>query len=315
MILHEQSILVTGGAGAFGRAFVLEALAQGARRVVVFSRDEAKQAAFRASCPDPRVRWFVGDVRDYARVFDALRGVDVVVHAAAMKRIESCQSDPVESRKTNIEGTDNVARACVERGVKRAVYLSTDKAAAATTVYGAHKMAAERSWCQANVYAAGTPTRFAATRYGNVANSTGSVIPLWREQQAFGFVTITDPRMTRFLMTMADAVELVCSALRYMQGGEVFIPKLRGARMVDLAGVVAPGCVQRPIGLRGVEKLHESLVESSEVGRMYDCGDHYVIRAEGAPTPLYGVPVPPDFVYDSNQGEMMDVSELTRVAA
>jgi UDP-N-acetylglucosamine 4,6-dehydratase len=192
-VLAGKSVLVTGGTGSFANAFCRAALAADARRVIVYSRGEAKQAAMKVALPDERMRYLIGDVRDSHRIADACRGVDIVVHAAALKRVEVCEADPLEAIATNITGTACVARACIERGVERAILLSTDKAAAPETLYGSTKLTAERLWTQSNVYAAGTPTRFAATRYGNVASSTGSVIPLWKAQRVSGEVTVTEP--------------------------------------------------------------------------------------------------------------------------
>jgi UDP-N-acetylglucosamine 4,6-dehydratase len=282
--LAGTRILVTGGTGAFGRAFVRRALDAGAARVAILSRDEAKQAALKATLTDPRLRWFVGDIRDAERVRLAMHGIDTVVHAAAMKRIETCEADPLEAVKSNITGTWNVAQACMDAGVSRAVLLSTDKAAAPNTHYGATKMAAERLWNAANVYAAGTPTRFAATRYGNVLGSTGSVIPVWRAQLARGeALTITDPRMTRFWMPMRDAVALVVTALAEMRGGEVFVPRLGAASVLTLAKATIGEAYHRhpaprTIGLRPGEKLHEMLISADEARQTYDALTHYVIE-------------------------------------
>lgn len=319
MTFSGRSILVTGGTGSFGRAFVREALAGDARRVVVFSRDEAKQAAMRAGIDDPRLRFFVGDVRDLNRVMDALRGVDTVVHAAAMKRVETCEADPTEAIATNVIGTGNVARACVERGVRRALLLSTDKAAAPNTLYGMTKATAERLWTQYNVHAAGTPTRFAATRYGNVVGSTGSVLEVWRRQRAQGFVAVTDPRMTRFWMSMDEAVSLVRLALQRMRGGEVFVPKVRASRVVDLAEAVAPGAEIRVTGIRPGEKLHEALITSDEARRTYDAGGYFLIEPESRTwehlPPLDFPAVSEGFQYRSDTLLLIDHRQLAELAA
>jgi UDP-N-acetylglucosamine 4,6-dehydratase len=318
--LAGRSVLITGGTGSFGRAFARKALADGASRVVVFSRDEAKQAAMRADNPDPRLRFFIGDVRDEARVVDACRGVDVVVHAAAMKRVESCEADPAEAVATNITGTRNVARACVANHVDRAVFLSTDKAAAPNTLYGMTKATAERLWNQSNVFAAGTQTRFSATRYGNVLGSTGSVVPLWRSQAERGEpITVTDPAMSRFWMEMSEAVDLVLLALREMRGGEVFVPKIGSSRILDLAEMVAPGSPLRTIGVRPGEKIHETLVTEDEARSTYDCGTHYVIEPEsrtwGDVEPPPHPKVPAGFVYRSDSASPLTPDHLNLLAA
>jgi UDP-N-acetylglucosamine 4,6-dehydratase len=253
-----------------------------------------------------------------------MRGVELVAHAAAMKRIETCEMDPHEAVKSNITGTWNVARACIAAGVRRAVLLSTDKAAAPNTHYGATKMAAERLWNASNVYAAGTPTRFAASRYGNVLGSTGSVVPLWRAQVARGEpVTLTDERMTRFWMGMREAVDLVLYALTAMRGGEVFVPRIGAAPVLDLARAVveangtpyAPGHVVT--GLRPGEKLHELLISSDEARHTHDTGTHYVIEPESrtwdAVPPLAAPLVPEDFAYASDTARRLTVDEMRRM--
>ncbi len=318
-VLRDASLLVTGGTGAFGRAFVQRALDDGARRVVVLSRDEAKQAALRATVTDERVRWFVGDVRDFERVRWAMRGCDTVVHAAAMKRVDSCESDPQEAIDTNITGTGHVARAAIREGVTRAVLLSTDKAASPSTLYGLTKSCAERLWVQSNAYAAGTPTRLAATRYGNVLASTGSVIPMWRTEVArANTITLTDPNASRFWMPMAAAVDLVVLALAQMHGGETFVPKLRAATVARLAHALHPNTHTTVIGLRAGEKLHETLIGEDESARTLDCGTHYVIRPALAPwgeTTTQGVPVPSGFVLRSDTAPTWDTNALAEVAA
>jgi UDP-N-acetylglucosamine 4,6-dehydratase/5-epimerase len=317
--LAGRSVLVTGGTGSFGRAFVRTALEMGAARVAVVSRDEAKQAAMRAEVPDPRLRFLIGDVRDPNRVMDALRGVEIVIHAAAMKRVETCEADPNEAIATNVDGTAHVARACIERGVERCVILSTDKAAAPNTLYGATKLTAERLWLASNVYAAGTATRFSATRYGNVIGSTGSVVPLWKKQRERGVITVTDPRMTRFWMTMDDAVHLVLRALREMRGGEVFVPKIRAASILALAAEVAAGCRHQVTGIRPGEKLHETLITEDEARTTHDLGDCYVIEP---PTRTWGDVLPPNaprvpdgFSFRSDTAEAFPPRQLAEVAA
>lgn len=321
-VLRDASLLVTGGTGAFGRAFVARALADGARRVVVFSRDEAKQAKAKAEVNDSRVRWFVGDVRDFDRVRWAIRGCDVVVHAAAMKRVDSCEMDPQEAIDTNITGTGNVARAAIREGVRSAVLLSTDKAAAPSTLYGLTKSCAERLWIQTNAYAAGTGTRLAATRYGNVLASTGSVIPMWRDEvQRSNTLTVTDPSASRFWMPMTDAVDLVLLALATMRGGETFVPKLKAATVATLADALHPNTRTTVVGLRAGEKLHETLIGEDEAARTVDCGTHYEIRPALAPwgdavsSLTSGTPVGPGFVLRSDTAPMWAADALRAVAA
>lgn len=280
-VLWGRSILVTGGTGTFGQAFVRQALTSGAARVVVFSRDELKQSLMAAALADGRVRYMIGSVTDRDRVRRAMRGCDTVIHAAAMKQIPACEAHPCECVATNIGGTQTVALACIDEGVSRGIYLSTDKASEPNTHYGACKLAGERLWTQGNVYAAGRPTRLVATRYGNVLDSRGSVIPVWRAYAERGEpLPITDPLMTRFWMTIAHAVRLVCLALRYGRGGEVFVPRIPSALVTTLARAVAPDAPWEEIGIRRGEKLHESLISEHEARHTYDCGDHYRIEPE-----------------------------------
>lgn len=318
-------MLITGGSGAFGQAFAARCLADGAARVAILSRGEAKQAEMRAAFNDPRLRFFIGDIRDTHRLIEACHGVDVVVHAAALKRIEVCALDPAEAMQTNIYGTHNVAKACIAAGVTHAVALSTDKAANPVTHYGATKLCAEGLWLGANVYAAGGPTRFAACRYGNVLDSTGSVLPLWRRQyQRNEPLTITDERATRFWMRMDDAVTLVMLALSTMRGGEILIPKIGAAPILDLAravvevnGTYAPGHVVT--GLRANEKLHEMLITPEEARRTYDVGTHYVVEPEARTwetLPIPDAPLLPDgFTYESHTSRRVSVAALREMIA
>jgi UDP-N-acetylglucosamine 4,6-dehydratase len=317
--LAGQSILITGATGSFGRAFTKRALHDGARRVVIFSRDEAKQAAMRNELADPRLRFFIGDVRNAQRVTEAMRNVDIVIHAAAMKRVETCEADPSEAKLTNVDGTENVARACITNGVGRAVFLSTDKAADPITTYGYTKALAERLWNGWNVYSAGTRTRFSATRYGNVMGSTGSVLPLWRAQAERGEpLTVTHPAMSRFWMRMEEAVELVILALTEMRGGEVFVPRIGASRILDLAEAVAPGSPTRTIGLRAVEKIHETLLTENESRTAYDCGGYFVIEPEsrswGELPPLDHPRVELGFSFRSDTADPIPVEDMVRAA-
>lgn len=288
-VFAEKSVLVTGGAGAFGRAFTARALQDGARRVVVFSRDEAKHALMAITNPDPRVRYFIGDVRDESRLRMALHKIDYVVHAAALKRVDTCEADPHEAIKTNVVGSTNVVTASIDAGVKRAIILSTDKAAAPSTLYGMTKAVAERAWVQANGYADGTHTRFAATRYGNVLGSTGSILPLWEQQLYRGEpLTITDVRATRFWMSMDAAVDLVARAFRDMTGGETFVPKIGAASLQQLCIAFClsrhlPTFTPRITALRAGEKLHETLISVDESVRTFERDPYYII-APSAPT-------------------------------
>lgn len=317
--LEGKAVLVTGGTGAFGQAFVRYALNHGAAKVVVYSRSESKQAEMKAAIGDARMRYWIGDVRDRDRTEQACHGIDIVIHAAALKRVEVCESDPNEAIATNIQGTQNVARACISRGVSQAILLSTDKAAAPNTLYGSTKLVAERCWNGANIYSAGTTTRFSTTRYGNVAGSTGSVIPTWRQQALDGPISVTHAQMTRFLMSMDDAIGLVVLALSEMRGGEIFVPRLKGAGILQLAHAVLPKALVRVTGIRPGEKLHETLITESEARTTYDCDTHFVIEPE---TRSWGTVLPPSgslvglgFQYRSDTAPRFDDSELAELAA
>lgn len=279
--LTNRSVVIVGGTGTFGKAFARRALDVGASRVGIFSRDELKQSDMRATFNDDRLRFMIGSVTDSSRVARALRGADIVVNAAALKQVPACESNPSEAKRTNTDGAEIVAAAAIDAGVWRGVYLSTDKACAANTFYGSTKAAGERLWIQSNVYAAGTRTRLVATRYGNVIGSRGSVIPKWQQQAANGEpLTITDPGMTRFWMTIDQAVLLVERAIRDGRGGEVFIPRIPSCTMAVVSEAIAPESDQTHIPVRPGEKLHEMLVSEDEAHRTFNCGDHFRIEPD-----------------------------------
>lgn len=316
----DRSVLITGGSGAFGSAFARRCLEDGARRVVILSRSESKQAAMQAEIPDPRLRFLVGDVRDAVRMVDACRGVEVVVHAAALKRVEVCEADPLEANKTNIDGSVNVARACIANGVGLAVLLSTDKASEPNTHYGKTKAVAESSWNGMNVYSAGAGTRFAATRYGNVLGSTGSVIPTWKVEAQHGrAITLTEPTMSRFWMPMSAAVDLVLYALREMRGGEVFVPRIGASTVAELAMAVAPGAEWKLVGPRAGEKFHESLISPEESRHTHDAGSVFIIEPEariwGDVDPLPYPSVVPGFSYTSDTAPRLSAEQLRQLVA
>lgn len=320
-----KSVLVTGGTGSFGRAFVRRCLDDGASRVAILSRDELKQSEFARDFSDPRVRCLIGDVRDRDRLALAFRGVDVLVHAAAMKRIEVCEDHPWEAVETNVVGTQNVAQAAIWAGIERAVFLSTDKAPVAATAYGMTKAVAERLWIQSNVYRGQGGTILAATRYGNVIGSRGSVLDIFRAQAEAGVpMRVTDQRCSRFWMTIDDAVDLVMLALREMRGGEVFVPRIGSAPVLTLAAAVASrvgGSVGfEEIGLRPSERLHETLVAEDEARNTYDAGTHYVIepdhRSWGTVEPLPYPKVALNFSYRSDTNPLqLDAAGIERLVA
>jgi UDP-N-acetylglucosamine 4,6-dehydratase len=275
-MLTDKTILITGGTGSFGKHFTKAALKHNPKKVIIFSRDELKQSEMAQGFRDERLRFFIGDVRDRDRLYRAFDKVDIVVHAAAMKRIEVCEYNPFEAIKTNIIGAQNIIEAAIDRKVNKVLALSTDKAVAPVNLYGATKLCAEKLFIAAGAYVpAGQDTRFAVTRYGNVAGSRGSIIPLFKSLCHTGKLPITDERMTRFWLTLDDAVQIVLDALNTMQGGEVIIPKLPSFKVTDLAKAICPRCEFDIIGIRQGEKLHESLDEgySSDTNTDWLTGD------------------------------------------
>ena len=276
----EQVVLVTGGTGSFGRKFVEIMLAEyRPKKLVIFSRDELKQHDMRAAGFDhPSLRYFIGDVRDSARLERALAGVTVVVHAAALKQVPACEYNPFEAIQSNIMGGRNVIDAAINQGVRRILALSTDKAVNPINLYGATKLCAEKMFVQANAYAGTRDTRFSSARYGNVVGSRGSVIPVFLEQRKRGKITITDPRMTRFWITLEQGVKFVIRCLDEMHGGEIFVPKIASMKMLDLAQTIAPGCEVETIGIRPGEKLHEVLVSEDEARNTVEVDGMYIIQ-------------------------------------
>ena len=276
----EQVVLVTGGTGSFGTKFV-ELMLRDYRpqKLIVFSRDELKQHDMRASGLDhPSLRYFIGDVRDPQRLERALSGVTVAVHAAALKQVQACEYNPFEAIQTNIMGGRNVIDAAINQGVRRILALSTDKAVNPVNLYGATKLCAEKVFVQANAYAGSRDTRFSCARYGNVLGSRGSVIPVFMEQRKRGKITLTDPRMTRFWITLEQGVQFVVRCIEQMHGGEVFVPKIPSMRMIDVAEAVAPGCEMECVGIRAGEKLHEVLLSEDEARTAIEMDDMYVVQ-------------------------------------
>jgi UDP-N-acetylglucosamine 4,6-dehydratase len=316
-ILDNRTVLVTGGTGSFGKAFVMKALQSKAKKIIVFSRDEQKHYQMDREIKDRRLRFFVGDIRDRDRLMTALRDVDIVVHAAAMKHVPICEYNPIEAVQTNVNGARNLIEAAMANGVERVLALSTDKAVSPANLYGATKLCMEKLLTAANAYAGDRWTRFSLVRYGNVMGSAGSVIPLFRQQRKRGQLTITDSRMTRFWIEMEDAVALVLRGLQLMSGGEIFIPKLPTSDIETLAEAVAPGVPRSTIGIRPGEKLHETLISAEEARRTSDLDDVLVIWPEFQfHSTLNGIrpgrPVPEDFVYSSDCAEPRLDLEATR---
>jgi UDP-N-acetylglucosamine 4,6-dehydratase/5-epimerase len=305
--LSGKTLLVTGGTGSFGTAFIGTVLERyDVHSIRVFSRDELKQSELQNQLHDSRLRWLLGDVRDGERIKVASRGVDLIVHAAALKQVPACEYNPFEAVQTNIIGAQNVISAAIENAVPLTIALSTDKAVNPANLYGATKLCAEKMVAQAGVYAPGGATRFASVRYGNVVGSRGSVVPIFKAQAQTGVLTITDERMTRFWITLDAAVEFVLSSMDQVQGGEVFVPKIPSMRIVDLATTLAPDAELNIVGIRPGEKLHEVLLTEDEARQSYDLGDRYVIlpsRPTGDGGPPRGATLPDGFRYASDSND------------
>lgn len=316
----EQTVLITGGTGSFGRKCV-EILLQEyqPKKLIIFSRDELKQSEMQRDLANDSLRFFIGDVRDRERLYRAFEGVNVVIHAAALKQVPSCEYNPFEAVKTNVLGAQNVIDAAIDRGVRRVMDISTDKAVSPVNLYGATKLVAEKIFVQANAYAGFRPTRFACVRYGNVVGSRGSVIPLFLEQRNHGRITVTDPGMTRFWITLEQGVRFVLRCIEQMHGGEVFVPKIPSASVVDLAHAIAPDCQVEHIGMRPGEKIHEILISSDESHLTLELDDMFIVQ------PAYpwwgkgnwenqGRPVPRGFSYASNSNpHRLTAEELSQL--
>jgi UDP-N-acetylglucosamine 4,6-dehydratase len=274
-----KSILITGGTGSFGQKCVKTLLARHPSRIIIFSRDELKQYEMQQVFHGPEMRYFIGDVRDESRLRQAMRGVDLVIHAAALKQVATAEYNPMECIKTNIHGAENVINAALDRGVSRVIALSTDKATSPVNLYGATKLASDKLFVAANNISGGLDTRFSVVRYGNVVGSRGSVAPLFRQLLARGAqeLPITDTRMTRFWITLQQSVDFVLKAFERMRGGEIFVPKIPSMHVTDLAEAMAPGIATYVIGLRPGEKLHELMVSRDDARATLEFADHYII--------------------------------------
>ena len=319
----EKTILVTGGTGSFGKKFIQILLNEyQPEKVIVFSRDELKQHEMRAAgFSQDNLRYFIGDVRDVERLRRAMYGVDVVVHAAALKQVPACEYNPMEAIKTNILGSSNVVDAALDTGVERVMALSTDKAVNPINLYGATKLAAEKLTVQSNAYAAGKDTRFSCVRYGNVVGSRGSVVPIFLKQRSHGKLTITDERMTRFWLSLEQGARFVIGCVEVMRGGEVFVPKIPSTTIVDLAKAIAPKAAIDVIGIRPGEKLHEVLISEDEARSTVEMADMYVVQpAEafwfGYEWRQQGQPLPDDYRYASNTNtQWLDRAQIQEIVA
>ncbi len=300
-----SQVLVTGGTGSFGKEFIKILLAEHKpSRVVIFSRDELKQYEMRSDFDHESIRYFIGDVRDRHRLTRAMRGIDYVVHAAALKQVDTAEYNPFEYIATNIQGSQNVVEASLDSGVKKVIALSTDKASSPINLYGATKLVADKLFQSANNYAGNQNTRFSVVRYGNVLGSRGSVVPLFKELSAEGKpIPITDPRMTRFWISLPEAVNFVMSSFELMGGGEIFVPKIPSMKITDLAAAVAPNSPVVNSEIRPGEKLHEEMISEDDSRRTVELDDRYVILptvAHWTFTGPEGRPVPEGFCYRSD---------------
>jgi len=316
----KQVVLVTGGTGSFGKKFV-EILLEtfGPKKIIIFSRDELKQHEMQAKGFDQAsLRYFIGDVRDRERLLRAMHGVDVVVHAAALKQVPACEYNPMEAIKTNIVGTSNVVEAALDAGVQKVIALSTDKAVNPVNLYGATKLAAEKLTVQSNSYAAGTATRYSCVRYGNVVGSRGSVVPVFLKQRESGTLTITDARMTRFWLSIEQGVRFVIECIERMHGGEVFVPKIPSMRVLDLAKAIAPNAAIHAVGIRPGEKLHEVLISEDEARNTVEGEAMFVVKP---PQTLWeralnyeGTSLPEGFRYSSDNNSIwLDVAGIQKL--
>ena len=322
-LLAQSSILVTGGTGSFGKAFVKTVLARfpEVKRLVIFSRDELKQfemAQQFSTSQYPALRYFIGDVRDEKRLRRALEGIDVVVHAAALKQVPAAEYNPFECIKTNVLGAQNVIEACLDLGVKRVVALSTDKAAAPINLYGATKLCSDKLFVAANNIRGARDVRFSVVRYGNVMGSRGSVIPFFLEKKKTGVLPITDPAMTRFNISLQQAVDMVLWGVPHARGGEILVPKIPSYRIIDLANAICPECAKPIVGVRPGEKIHEEMITASDSYHTVDLGDYYAILPCGTDCPKEPYcaqtgarAVPEGFCYNSGTNDdFLSVAEL-----
>lgn len=334
-MFNDKSILITGGTGSFGRQYVRTLLERyKPRRLIIYSRDELKQFEMMQEFPDTKfecMRYFIGDVRDRERLSQAMRGVDFVIHAAALKQVPAAEYNPMECIKTNVHGAENVILAALSNEVEKVIALSTDKAANPINLYGATKLASDKLFVAGNNMAGGHRTRFAVVRYGNVVGSRGSVVPFFHKLIRDGVerLPITDERMTRFWITLQQGVDFVLKGFERMSGGEVFVPKIPSVRVVDLAEAMAPGIPQEVVGIRPGEKIHEVMCPSDDSHLTLEFDDHFVIRptisftdSDNTFTPNrageMGVPVAQGFEYNSGNNERFlsipEILEFNRIA-
>ncbi|MBP8964690.1 MAG: UDP-N-acetylglucosamine 4,6-dehydratase (inverting) [Flexilinea sp.] len=319
----DKVVLITGGTGSFGKKFIQVMLKEyHPEKIIIYSRDELKQYEMQNSgINDPRLRYFIGDVRDLDRMKRAFQGVDIVVHAAALKQVPACEYNPFEAVKTNILGTENVIDAALDMGVKKVLAISTDKAVNPVNLYGVTKLAAEKLVIQSNSYAGGRETRLSCVRYGNVVGSRGSVVPVFLKQRASGRLTVTDERMTRFWISLEQGVHFVIRCIEQMHGGEVFVPKIPSMKVKDLAAAVAPEAEIAYTGIRPGEKLHEVLISEDEARNTVEFDDMFIVQPSGTTWfgrdwEKSGKKLPDDYHYSSNNNtEWLDLEGIKKMIA
>jgi UDP-N-acetylglucosamine 4,6-dehydratase len=316
-MLKDKVVLITGGTGSFGKKLVEKLLKDDVvKKVVVFSRDELKQFEMQTLYSSPKLRYFLGDVRDFQRLKQATDGVDVIVHAAALKQIPAAEYNPMEAIKTNIIGAENIVNVAIENRVGQVIALSTDKAANPANLYGATKLCSDKLMVAGNILAGSRITRFAVVRYGNVLGSRGSVIPFFKEQEANGSLPITDAEMTRFWLTIEEGVKFVLDSLERMKGGEIFVPKIPSFKVIDVAEVVSPGIPLRIIGIRPGEKLHEVMITEDDSNYTLEFDTFYAILAPFLLETEYyrknGLKVPIGFSFTSANNKLWHTHETFR---
>lgn len=316
----EAVVLITGGTGSFGKKFTEIMLKKyHPKKLIIFSRDELKQYEMQKKFKNPSLRFFVGDIRDKERLYRAMDGVDIVVHAAALKQVPSCEYNPFEAVRTNIIGAENIINVSIDNNVEKVIALSTDKAVSPVNLYGATKMCMEKLFTAANAYVGQKrKTRINCVRYGNVVGSRGSVVPLFREQKKTGRITITDKRMTRFWVTLEQGVKFVIRCIEMMHGGEIFVPKIPSIKISDLAKVIAPRCEIKFIGIRPGEKINECLLTEDEARHSFEFDDFFVIEPEhpwwSSTKWKKGKTLPDGFTYTSDKNEKwLTIEELQKM--